>query len=241
MIFSANKRDRGSLLPRPSCPSHPVKIHRRILGHIIIDHMANPSNVQPSSRNVCRDKDIDLPLSKGLRHCVPLGLRHIPMQSLRVHMVSSQGCSKMRRPNFCRTEDQHSLRPLSLQNREKNRELRALLRIHIRLTKSLNRNLFTINKDSKRIFEIPLREPDNLVRHRRREQRSLTSARHILQDRLYIIDKAMVQNALAPVLVTNPLPLRIASPRLRLSKHLPRLSTTIPSLFTLDWFTRNPQ
>src|SRR3989449_9338491 len=128
--------------------------------------MANPSNVQPSSRNVRRDKNIEPPLSNSLRLCGPLGLRHIPMQSLRVHMVSSQGCSKVRRPNFRRTEDQHSLRPLSLQNREKNWELRALLRIHIRLTKSLNRNLFTINKDQKRIFEIPSRETDNLVRHR---------------------------------------------------------------------------
>ena len=192
-----NKQNRITGSSRAARTTDTVDVSLNVVGHVVVDDMADARHVQAARGNVSRDHDVQLLVLQLLNCAFPLLLIHIAVQC---RTWVAAGFQFFRQLYGCRFRSHKNQRGVDLFHFENAGQCIKLMQaryLPVALTNRGNRARLAANLEFFRIVKMAARYGADLIWHRRREQRDLTLLRRVLKNPFHIIDKAHTQHFIA--------------------------------------------
>ena len=166
----------------------------RVPRDVVIDHMADPGNIQSPGRDVCRHKNLVFSRLETLQSLHPLCLRPIGMQRHHGVLEAVQLPRNLVRRNLGARENDATLEAGLLQDRQQQVKLLVLRHRVQRVCHRLRRRPRRPNLHHHRVLQYPLRHRRNLGRQRCRKKQGLPLLRTLFHDPPDLRQKPHVQH-----------------------------------------------
>jgi hypothetical protein len=187
--------DRDTLSPGSTGPADPMNVTFRFHRHVIVDHMGDPINVDPSCSDVRRHKNLNLVRPQRLECALPRILRFIAVNGCRLKTVLRQLSCHSVGTAFRSCKHQCLPNRSGRQRLLQCRSFRAAIEEHHALVNFPDTGLFRSHIDSEWIGQQPLREFDNSRRHRGGKEQRLSIIGQSTDDAFQVGQKAHIHHS----------------------------------------------
>ena len=117
MLFTRrDEQNRLTAAPSATRTANAVGVALRIMGHIIVDDMADAFNIQATCRNVGGDEDVNFAIFELLNRALTLLLLHVTVDRSDGETARRQFRCKLFRTQFCTGKNNHAVKSFSLQD-----------------------------------------------------------------------------------------------------------------------------
>ncbi len=193
-LFSITKRDSSSLCTCSTSTADAVDISFRNIRNLIVDHIFELIDIDPTRSNISRDEDtsrLGLEVCKCFLSCW-LGL--VPMDCLGWYAILSKDFHDFIGSTFCPSEYKYCFYTFFFENIEKEWGLIFLIDKIYLLCNDIDGRRNRCDGDFCRIYKDCTCELDNLWRHGCREKKCLFLRRKYREKFLHIVDKSHIKH-----------------------------------------------
>jgi len=174
-------------------PADPVDVAVRRLGDIVVDHVGDVLDVQPTGGDVGGNESLGPSIAEAAHDRLALGLAHVTVQRLGSITTALQRVGHLLGPNPRAGKDDRRGWLLEVQDTTQRVNLVAA-HLVVDLTNLRDGSRFGLDRHTHWLAHEPFGEPHHLRRHRGREEGRLPIGRGLGQDGLDVFDEAHVQH-----------------------------------------------
>ena len=189
-----DERNGNAALSRTGGAAAAMRVHRRVIGKVVVDHMRDIVHIQPTGRHVGRHQNAHRLLAEFPHHAVALGLREIPVKGLRINAVMHQHLAQPLRVGARAAEHQ----PIHLRdeiNHPPQRPVTVALGHGIGVVGNVRLGLVArAHRDLQRLRDVLPGDRLHLRRHRRGKQPHRGGVGDGLQDELQFLAEAQIEH-----------------------------------------------
>ena len=161
---------------------------------VVVDDVADPLDVEAAGRDVGGDEDVELAGLELVDGALALHLRDVAVDRHRGVAAGAQLLGERLGLVLGADEDDHPLEVLHLEDAREGVDLLRVGHDQVALGDRGDRRRLALDGDLDRVREVLLRDPADLRRHRRGEQRHVLAVGGVGEDRLDVLGEAHLQH-----------------------------------------------
>ena len=196
-LIGANEQVGNAVLAHSSRPADPVDVVLRIVGHVVIDHVADALDINAAPDDIGGHQHRDLPASEPAHHAVANGLGKISMDGGYAGDDSAQPLGEPVGPSLGSSEDDALPGPVALEQEHEQVKLPVGRHRNVVLLNCVERGLVLRQVDLDRLEHVTLGQPANIRVDRGRQQHCLARAGQLAKDPLDIRAESDVQHPIS--------------------------------------------
>ncbi len=166
----------------------------RVIGDVIIDHMADPLYVEPASGHIGGDDNIEGAVLEPLDGLLPQRLSHVAIERSAGKTARLELLRKLHGRDFGADEDDHRINFFGLQNTGQGIKLVKPLDLPEALRNRLHGGGLGLDTDFDRILQVAAGNLQHFFGHGRREQGRLALGRGMPENLLHLVDEPHLEH-----------------------------------------------
>ncbi len=196
LLFSITERYRSSLCTCSTSTTDAVDVCLRNIRNLIVDHVFELIDIDPTSCNICRDEDTRR-LSFEVCECfLTSWLSLVSMDCLSWYTILSENLHDFIRSTFCPSEYEYCLYALLFEDIEEEWGFVFFIDKIYLLCNNINSRRNRSDRDFCRIYKDTARKLDDLWRHSRWEEKCLFLRRKCCKKFFHIMDKSHIEHSI---------------------------------------------
>ena len=180
--------------PRAAGATDAVDVGLGVGGDVVVDDVADPLDVEAAGRDVGGDEDVELAGLELVDGALALHLRDVTVDRHRGVAAGAQLLGQGLGLVLGADEDDHAFEVLHLEDAREGVDLLRVGHDQVALGDRGDRRRLALDGDLDRVLEVLLRDPADLRRHGRREQRDVLAVGGVGEDRLDVLGEAHLQH-----------------------------------------------
>ena len=193
-LAGRDERDRVAAAARTTGASDPVHVGLRVGGDVVVDDVADALDVEAAGGDVGRDEDVELGVLELADRALAHLLGHVAVDRRRGEAAGPQLLGQRLGLVLRADEDDHPLEVLDLEDAGEGVDLLRVGDREVALGDVRGGRGPVLDRDLVGLLEVLLRDPADLRRHGRREQRDLLVLGRVGEDGLDVLGEAHVEH-----------------------------------------------
>ena len=189
-----DEQDRLAVAPGTPGAADAVHVGLGVVGHVVVDDVADALHVEAARRDVGRHQDVELAALEAHHGPLAVLLLHVAVECRDREAACLEPLGQFHRRLLGAREHQHGVEGLRLEDARQGVELVHAAHDPVALADVGRGAGAARDRDFDRLAQVPLRDAADRRRQRRREQRDLARGRRLLEDPLDVVDEAHLQH-----------------------------------------------
>ncbi len=193
-LARGDERQRVAGASRATGATDAVDVGLGVGGDVVVEDVADPLHVEPARGHVGGDQDVEAAVTQLVDGAFALGLGDVAVDRRRREAPGAQALGEHLGGLLRADEDDHALEVLDLEDPRQGVELLLVRDLEVALGDVRGGRGLVLDRDLGGVGEVLLRDPPDLRRHGRGEQRDVLVRRRVGEDRLDVLLEAHLEH-----------------------------------------------